>query len=142
MKFFILLFMVLEVFLTVWVGSAIGIGYLFLEMLFSAFVGAVILMNFKQMLMGNLMAIMQGSLSIKELFAHNLLRLLSGIFLVIPGVLSDSLGVLFQVLLFFSFLGGTKSTQEPPEDFFNQNHTNKGEDDVIDVEIVEHTVIK
>lgn len=132
-KWIVLLFFVIEIFLTIELGVAIGGFNLFLEIFLTAIFGGLIIKNFKMALTQSITAIMMKQSDIKELIKGNLIGFIGALLLVIPGVVTDSLG--FIMLLIFVknvYLAPKQAEYRPTQSKF------EGEDDVIDVEIIEH----
>jgi len=83
-------------------------------------------------MMGNLNAVRSGKLSMQNFQNVSTAYLGAAILLIIPGVLSDFIGLLtLMYALYLQFIA--KIT---PESEF-KNFKNKGDDDVIDVEIID-----
>lgn len=83
-------------------------------------------------MMGNLNAVRSGKLSMQNFQNVSTAYLGAAILLIIPGVLSDFIGLLTLIYaLYLQFVA--KIT---PESKF-KNFKNKGDDDVIDVEIID-----
>lgn len=145
MPWIFLFYFFLEVVVTIQIGGAIGGLATFGLIVLSAVVGFWILRNFKSILGESLVGVMQGSKDMKSLMRSNLLTLVGAILLIIPGFLSDMIGLAMQLGFVTTFLtnrfGGTPSNPNAYYDMPNKNensHTqNKGNEDVIDVEIIE-----
>ena len=136
MKMIFLIYFFLEVVVTITLGGKIGGFNTFFEIIISAVIGAVIIMNFRKILMHSLSAVMSGQVSTQELFKGNLLSLLGAILLIVPGFLSDMIGVFLQLGFIKTLIA---SQFQKPQSQQEQTYTNKGDDNVIDVEIIEHT---
>lgn len=134
MNMFFLIYFFLEVIVTITLGGAIGGLNTFFEIVMSAIVGTVIIMNFRKIVMQSLASVMSGHMNSEELVQGNLLTLLGAIFLIIPGFLSDIIGLLLQLGFVKTLL---QKLIKPKQT--HQSYTNKGDDDVIDVEIIEST---
>ena len=133
-KWIVLFYLFLEVIITITLGGKIGGLNTFLEMVLSALLGVVIMMNFKKVFMSNLAAVMSRQISAQQLIAGNFLALIGAVLLVLPGFLSDMVGILMQLGFIKNLLATRIKAPQPKE----QNYTYKGDDDVIDVEIIEH----
>ena len=137
-KWIVLLFFVMEIFLTIELGVAIGGFNLFLEIFLTAIIGGLIIKNFKMALAQSISAIMMKQSDVKELIKGNLIGFIGALLLIIPGVVTDSVGVI-MLLVFVKnvYLAPKQAEYRPTQSNF------EGEDDVIDVEIIEHnTAIK
>ena len=119
--FFIYLF--LETFFTISFGSRIGVFYLFLEIIISAIFGLLILINIRNesyAYLNDVSKLFNLNNFVKSVFC----KMLAGIFLIIPGVFSDLLGII--ALISSSFLLNKKSTTKNNEEMMEE---------IIDVEI-------
>ena len=154
-KWYLLLYLFIEVLVTVQVGSSVGGLNLFLEILATGFLGFVVLYNFKNSIAQSMMELMQAKIDVKELIAHNLLSFLGAMLLIMPGVVSDIFGFILQLKFVTAPLGNLykgperrryKKGFEGDERRHTLNtqfeNTTKGDDDVIDVEIIESTSTK
>ncbi|KIM05916.1 MAG: hypothetical protein KU29_09275, partial [Sulfurovum sp. FS06-10] len=81
-------------------------------------------------------ALASGKLDMKAFHDSATSYFLGAILLMIPGVLSDILGVIALLYTFSLQLGGTIPSVKNKTNIKNSNK--KGDDDVIDVEIIEH----
>ncbi len=124
----------LELFLSLKVGENIGFVWSTLWIVFTIIIGVNLLRSSPLALMGNLSSVSQGKLSMKSFQNASTAYLLGAMMLIVPGVLTDFLGLLLlSYTVYLQFVA--KITPEQTK--FN---TKKGDDDVIDVEIIdEHT---
>ncbi len=128
MKYF-LVYLFLEIAVSVPVFGHLGVLGTFLEIITSAMLGVFILQNSSYTLSESFNALRQNKISPFAFQSISLLTILGAILLIIPGVLTDILGILFQ----FSFVGT----------WFSKKNTKQNQDidatyeDVIDVEIIE-----
>ena len=136
MKIILLIYFFLEVVVTITLGGKIGGFNTFFEIIMSAVLGAVIIMNFRKILMHSLAAVMSGQMTTQELFKGNILSLLGAILLIVPGFVSDIIGLFLQFGFMKALLG---MRFQKPQTQHEHTYTNKGDDNVIDVEIIEHT---
>ena len=136
-------YLFLEVLISVNISSAIGSLNTFLEIILTSFIGISILINFRKTLVENLTAVSYSCIDLKQFQSLNLFTLLGAILLIVPGFLTDILGILMQFSVFTTMLvnryhvksGNCKSD-------FTQNNSKK-DSDVIDVEIItKHNSIK
>lgn len=134
MKILLLTYFFFEVIITITLGGKIGGLNTFLEIVLSAVVGVLVMINFKKVFMHNLTAVMTKQMSAKDLMTSNVLGLIGAVLLVIPGFLSDAIGLLLQV----GFIRNILATQIKAPQTQTKHSTYKGDDDVIDVEIIEH----
>ena len=125
-------FMLLELFLSLKVGESIGFLGSVLWIMLSFALGMMLLQKSSQTMMGNMNAMRQGKLDMKKFQNASMSYLAAAVLLMIPGVLSDFLGVVaFGYSLYLQFVA--KITPEQKNNHFNQ----QGDDNVIDVEIID-----
>ncbi|MFA7610767.1 MAG: FxsA family protein, partial [Sulfurimonas sp.] len=108
----------------------------FFEIVISAFVGLMILANFKTTLRENFMAVSYNCIDLKEFQSLNLFTIIGAILLIVPGFLTDIIGSLLQFSIFTTMLVNrynVKSNKCKKEDEYNNL---RKDDDVIDVEII------
>ncbi len=135
---YFLLYLFLETIISVNIASAIGGLATFFEIVLSALVGIFILANFRNTFMENLMAVSYARIDLEEFQRLNLFTMIGAILLILPGFLTDIIGLLLQFSAVTSMLVnryGVKSKRENFEDFEETFY--KESDDVIDVEIIE-----
>jgi len=116
------------------IASAIGGVWTFVELIASALAGFVILANFRGTLAENIRALNQARIDPLEFQQLNLFTILGAVMLILPGFLTDIIGILLQFSVVTKMLVNrfvAKSKQDSP----NPHHTQK-DDHVIDVEIV------
>ncbi|DAB36925.1 MAG: FxsA family protein [Epsilonproteobacteria bacterium] len=135
MKYF-LIYLFLEVVVTVNMTSWIGAVATFVEMVFSALVGLIILANMRVTLMQNMNALMQGEISLSSFQRLNLWTIVGAILLILPGFLGDIVGLLLQfssmMTLIVSKLLHVGEEKTTPRHFSKGNH-----DEIIDVEVID-----
>lgn len=133
---YFLLYLFLEVIVSVNISSAIGGIATFFEILLSAVAGVWILANFRNTLMQNISAVSYNRIDLREFERLNLFTIMGAVLLIIPGFLTDILGVLLQFSVFTSMLVnryGTKFTKDKTKD---EKSNFEKDNDVIDVEII------
>jgi 2-isopropylmalate synthase/UPF0716 protein FxsA len=140
---YFLIYLFLEVLVSVQISSAIGGLATFFEILITAFIGISILINFRATLVENMTAVSYNCIDLEEFQRLNLFTLIGAIFLIVPGFLTDIIGALLQFSAITSMIVNrynVKSNKCKPS-FEEQD--NQGDSDVIDVEIIEHhTTVK
>ena len=139
MKWIFLLYIFIEVVLTINLGGKLGGWNTFLEIIVTAIIGSIIIANFKKVLMESMMAIMAKQLNSENMVTGNLLALIGAILLILPGFFSDAIGLLLQLGFVKNFIA--RRIKVPQAQTQQKNYTHKGDDNVIDVEIVEHNTI-
>lgn len=130
---YFLIYLFLEVIVTVDIASRIGGMATFLEIVISALLGIFILLNFRHTLAENLYALQMRKIDVQGFTNRNIIGLLGAFLLIVPGFLSDLIGIALQVSLFGSFLvnrfGRKYQPPTPPQK----------DDYVIDAEIIDDT---
>jgi len=124
-------FLLLELYLSLSVGEKIGFLGSVLWIVMSMIVGLRILKYSPLTLMGNLNSVSRGKLSMQSFQSASTAYLMGALLIIIPGVLSDALGV--SALLYASYLRFVAKIT-PENRKFNQT---QGDDHVIDVEIID-----
>lgn len=133
---YFLLYLFLEVIISVNISSAIGGIATFLELILSAFIGVAILVNFRSTLAANMRAVSVNAINLQQFQELNLFTLLGAFLLIVPGFLTDIVGLLLQFTVFTSMLVNRYASKQSRED----NHTTQTKDEnVIDVEIISDT---
>jgi len=141
---YFVVYLFLEVLISVNISSAIGGLVTFFEIIGTAFIGISILVNFRTTLMQNITAVSYNAIDLQEFQKLNLFTIIGAILLIIPGFLTDIIGVLMQFSVITSMLVNrynVKSYTNNPD--YNQTYTQeniqnntKKDSDVIDVEII------
>ncbi|WP_263832975.1 FxsA family protein [Sulfurospirillum oryzae] len=134
MKYF-LIYLFLEVMVSVNIASAIGAVATFVELILSAVVGFILLANMRVTLMQNLNALMQGEISIESFQRLNLWAIVGAILFILPGFLGDIIGLLLQFSSIVTLLASKflHVKEENPPHHFKQGN----EDEIIDVEVID-----
>jgi 2-isopropylmalate synthase/UPF0716 protein FxsA len=136
---YFLLYLFFEVLISVNISSEIGGLNTFGEIVLSAFVGIYILFHFQDTLGENIRAVSAQQIDLKKFQELNIFTLVGAILLIIPGFLTDIIGVFLQFHVFTSILVNrfsAKYNSKPKES--NSNYTK--DDDVIDVEIISGSI--
>jgi 2-isopropylmalate synthase/UPF0716 protein FxsA len=140
---YFIVYLFLEVLVSVNISSYLGGLLTFFEILFSAFLGIAILVNFKSTLRENFAAVSYNCIDLQEFQRLNLFTLIGAILLILPGFLTDIIGILLQFSVLTSMIVnryGVKSHKCKTD--FEKNKSEK-DSNVIDVEIItEHTSSK
>lgn len=145
---FVIIYLVLEILISVTIIGEIGALATILEMVLTAAWGMFLLRNYKYAIVVNLMSLKDGKISQTEFMKQNLFVALGAILLIIPGFMTDFIGILLQ----FSFIASIfssrvlkKDNNKNKEQEFKYYEYKKGDDDdVIDVEIIDdkHSINK
>jgi len=135
---YFLIYLFLEVLLSVNISSAIGGLATFFEIVISALIGVALLGNFKKTLFENMTAVSYNCIDLEQFQKLNLFTLFGAILLIIPGFLTDIIGIFLQFSIFTSMIVNRYSVESGQ---CNRNYTTdyknvKKDSDVIDVEII------
>ena len=140
---YFMLYLFAEVMVSVNLSSQLGGFNTFLELIGSAFLGFILLVNFRSTLFENMQAFSSRNINVQEFQRLNIFAVLGAVFLILPGFLTDIIGILLQFSVVTKMLvnrftaksdytSGMNSTA-------NYTHTQiheEKDDDVIDVEII------
>lgn len=128
---YFLIYLFLEVVVSVNIASKIGGVATFIELILSAMSGIILLSNSRFTVFESMRSLANGEITMEEFQKLNLFSILGAILLIIPGFFSDILGLFLQ----FSFFGTlfAKKILHLKRKKGMQNE----ESDVIDVEIIE-----
>ncbi len=136
---YFVLYLFLEVMISVNLSSQIGGFNTFLELMLSAFVGFVLLVNFRATLMENMQAFSMEKIDVQEFQRLNIFAVLGAVFLILPGFLTDMIGVLLQFSVITKMLVNRFTAKSTKQNTTRYTHTQiheEKDDDVIDVEII------
>jgi UPF0716 family protein affecting phage T7 exclusion len=122
---FILIYFFLEIYVSIAIASSIGVLPTFLEIIFSAIAGFYILTNFSEVFSKLAPLIIQKQINFASVAITSTL---AAVCLIIPGFLSDIIGIALLLISFINILKSKNKTAKYDE---------KNEDDVIDVEVIE-----
>jgi len=138
--FYFIIYLFLEVLVSVEISSAIGGLATFFEILFTAFIGISILINFRKTLVENMTAVSYSCIDLEEFQKLNLFTLIGAILLIVPGFLTDIVGILLQFSVFTSMIVNRYNVKSGKcnTSFEDINSNIQKDSDVIDVEIIEH----
>ena len=137
---YFILYLFLEVLVSVQISSAIGGLATFFEIVLSALIGISILVNFRKTLVENMTAVSYNCIDLEQFQRLNLFTLIGAILLIIPGFLTDIVGILLQFSAFTSMIVNRYNVKSGQcnTSFEDENINIKRDSDVIDVEIIEH----
>lgn len=134
MIFLIVPFLLAELILSLKVVESIGALWSVVWIVGTILVGTTLLKNSSYTIMGNLNAVSQGKLDLQSFQNASMSYVFGAVLLIIPGILSDSFGVLaLSYTIYLQFIA--KITPE------KTNINQKGDDDVIDVEVIDDQFI-
>lgn len=137
---YFLIYLLIEVFISVNISSSIGALATFLEIVLSAIIGFVLLANFRVTLFESMQALQRRSINMSEFQKLNAFTLLGAILLILPGFFSDMIGVLLQFGFFATIFGKKILHVKDPRDTFDINdpyNNQKDDNEIIDVEVID-----
>jgi len=153
---FILLYLFLEVMVSSYFASMFGGFLTFILIIFSAIVGISLLRIFKYSLALNIKDLTSGKISQEDFVKTNMAKALGAILLIVPGFLTDIIGLLLQfgiITMILSKIFKLKPQNTSSNNYsytyknvYSQNSVNNNEyekkqindDDIIDVEIIQN----
>jgi len=128
-------YFLLELYFSLAVGSKIGFMGSVIWILVSFMIGMALLQNAHLTIMRGLTSLAMGGLDSKKFHDASTTYFLGAILLIIPGVFSDFLGVIALLYSLYLQFGGTIPFIKNKTNI--KNSTKQGDDNVIDVEIIE-----
>ena len=132
---YILLFFIFELFLSLEVGSNIGFLWSVIWIVGTFILGMGLIQNAHTTIKLNMESLKAGKLNMKTFHDSATSYFLGAVLLIVPGVFSDILGAIALLYTFYLQLGGTIANSKNKTNINNLNK--QGDDDVIDVEIIE-----
>ncbi len=125
-------YILLELYFSLAVGSEIGFLWTVIWIGTTIVIGMGLIKNGAMTMQKSMGSLVSGKLNMKSFHDSATSYFLGAILLIIPGVFSDILGLIALLYTFYLQLGGTIPSSK------NKTNINKqGDDDVIDVEIIE-----
>ncbi len=130
--FLIIPYFFIELYVSLKTGENIGFLWSVIWIVGSFMLGMALLQKSQYTMMSNMNAVRQGKLDMRKFQNAGLSYFVGAILLIIPGVFSDFLGLLaLAYTLYLQFIA--KITPESTNNHFKK----QGEDNVIDVEIID-----
>jgi len=100
-------YLLFEILVSVEVSSMIGGFYTFLEVIGSAILGIFIISNYQNIMLSNVRDFFSGKTNDQEFIESNLFPFIGAILLIVPGFLTDFIGLFLQMNIltsvFFNF---------------------------------------
>jgi UPF0716 family protein affecting phage T7 exclusion len=126
-----------ELLISLKVGLVIGFGWSAVWILASAALGGLLIQLSPYALMHTFNTMNLNNFDLRN--AHNtaLSYMFAAILLIIPGVVTDGLGILMLIYTIYLRLFATMRPNQNPN-----NNNKKGDDDVIDVEIIDESDVR
>ncbi len=132
---FVLLYLILELYFSLAIGSSIGFLWSVIWIVVTFIIGMGLIQNAHLTIRENMKNLSLGKLNMKTFHDSATSYFLGAILLIIPGAFSDILGLISLLYTFYLQLGGTITSSKNKTDINNLNK--QGDNDVIDVEIIE-----
>lgn len=136
MRFF-LIYLFLEIAVSVPVFSSLGVLGTFIEVIGSAFIGFLLLANSRYR--ESFSAVKNGNITLSMFHTLNIMTILGALLLIVPGVLTDILGILMQ-FGFASALISSKFIKKENSNIHEPRRENNEE--IIDVEVIDYSDTK
>lgn len=124
-KIVLFLYLIIEIASIFYVANQMGFFAMFSEVIISAFIGGLVLLNTKEDFLDTLMGFKQIKVSSRDFFRGNSARVLGGILLILPGIFCDIFGLIVLINAYFILRRKQEEYQEAHQD-----------EDVIDVEVI------
>lgn len=124
MRFLLTPFIIIEALFMIYLIAEFGFFVMFFEVIITAILGFFILLNLNQSLNEGLNALRSGQINPANFLSSQLSKVIGAFLLILPGVLSDIIGLLIQL--------------KTPK-FTNKKQTKftKDDDEIIDVEVID-----
>jgi len=131
--FLVIPFFLLELFLSLQMGETIGFFWSAMWIVTTIVIGVLLLQHSPHAIMNHMQAVQKGKLNLKKFQDASMSYFIGTILLIMPGVLSDFMGIIaLGYTVYLQFIA--KIT---PEQTNTNLYTYKGDNDVIDVEIID-----
>ena len=101
---YFVIYLFLEVVVSVNIASYMGGIMTFFELVFTAMLGVAILFNFRNTLAENMKAVSYNCINLQQFQELNLFTLFGAVLLILPGFLTDIAGILMQFSVFTTML--------------------------------------
>ena len=132
---YLLLLFFAELFVSLKVGIAIGFGWSVIWILSTMVAGGLLLRLSPYALMSNFQSFNFGRFDVRDVHNASMAYLLGAILLIIPGVLTDLIGMGLLLYTLYLHLFATMRPTRKTE--YRDHFTDEGEQNVIDVEIID-----
>ncbi|NKQ41931.1 MAG: FxsA family protein [Sulfurovum sp.] len=126
----------LELFISMKVGDIIGFFPSVIWILLTMMAGSMLLRLSPYTFMGNMKSVQMGKLDLKSANNASMAYLLGAVMLIIPGVITDLLAVFLLLYTLYLQLSAKMRPQQSNR-YGNKYDKNKGDNDVIDVEVID-----
>ena len=127
-------FILAELYLSLSVVDELGAGLSVVWIVGSIFLGITLLKNSQYTIATGIENVARGKLDLHKFQNASMAYVFGSIFMIVPGIITDTFGVFLMLYtIYLHFIA--KVT--PEQEHFKQNQNQKGDDDVIDVEIID-----
>jgi len=142
---YVLIYLFAEIMVSSYVSSYLGGFMSFFMVVLTAMIGISLLRVFKYSLALNIKDLTSGKISQEDFIKTNMAKALGAFLLIIPGFLTDIIGLLLQFGILTMLLSkifqlkstSTHTNNTSSNNFYYDNKSPK-DDDIIDVEIIEN----
>lgn len=124
MRFLLTPFIIIEALFMIYLIAEFGFFMMFFEVIITAILGFFILLNLNQSLNEGLNALKSGQINPANFLSSQLSKVIGAFLLILPGVLSDIIGLLIQL-------------KTPKFSSKKQTNFRKDDDEIIDVEVID-----
>lgn len=125
--FFFYLF--IELIGVLYVANRWGVFSMFAEVIVSAFIGVLVLINTQASISDTLGGLRQSRVGAKDFIRGNFAKVFGGILLILPGVFCDIFGVIILINAYFILKNSHDDTYPP--------RSQHQEEEIIDIEVVQ-----
>lgn len=133
--------LLLDFFISLKVGLMIGYLASVLWIILSAILGIALLRLSPYALISNFQTFDFGQFDIRDLHNASMAYIGGSILLIVPGVLTDAIGVALFIYILYLHLFATMRPKSQRRDYKSDLNEKEGENDVIDVEIVDEPCV-
>jgi len=129
-------FILAELYLSLTVVDELGAGLSVVWIIGSIFVGITLLKNSQYTIATGFENVARGKLELRKFQNASMAYVFGSIFIIVPGIITDVLGLFLMLYtVYLQFVATITPEQQINRDKINTNK--KGDDNVIDVEIIE-----
>ena len=131
-------FILAELYLSLSVVDELGAGLSVVWIIGSIFLGITLLKNSQYTIATGFENVANGKLDLHKFQNASMAYVFGSIFILVPGILTDTLGVFLMLYTLYLHTVAKLTPPQPQEQDRNLNNNNKkGDDNVIDVEIID-----
>ena len=135
--FLVIPFFLIELYLSLKTGETIGFFWSVVWIMLSFMIGMILLQKSQHTMMGNMQSVKLGKLDMRKFQNASMSYFVGAILLIIPGVFSDFLGIVALIYAVCLQFIAKITPEQTNNNFTNTNLNKQGDDNVIDVEIID-----